>query len=85
MNVDEWRVCNRENSTKASSFYELIASFDFIANFILTGSFLDLTLPAAELLQENEIDVANATHFLDFLKSVTFSIRNAADSFHNTC
>ena len=79
MNVDEWRICNRESSTKASSFYELIASFDFIATFILAGSFLDLTVPAAELLQENEIDLANATHFLDFLECVTFSKRNAVD------
>ena len=51
MSVNEGRVCKREASTKASSFYKLIASFDFIATLVLTKSILDLTLPVTELLQ----------------------------------
>ena len=82
MSVNEGRVCNRETSTKASSFYKLIASFDFIATLVLTRSILDLTLPVTELLQGKEIDMADASHLLDFLKSVILSKRNTLDEFH---
>ena len=85
MSVNKERVCNRETSTKASSCYKLIASFDFIATLVLTRSILDLTLPANELLQGKEFDMADASHLLDSLKRVTFSKRNAADEFHNNC
>ena len=85
MSVNEERVCNRETSTKASSCYKLIASFDFIATLVLTRSILDLTLPVTELLQGKEIDMADASHLLDSLKSVIFSKRNTVDQFHNNC
>ena len=85
MSVNEGRVCNRETSTKASSFYKLIASFDFIATLVLTRSILDLTLPVTELLQGKEIDMADASHLLDSLKSVIFSKRNTTDELHNNC
>ena len=49
MGVNEGRVCNRETSAKASSFYKLIASFDFIATLVLNRSIFDLTLPVTEL------------------------------------
>ena len=85
MSVNEGRVCNRETSTKASSFYKLIASFDFIATLVLTRSILDLTLPVTELLQGKEIDMTDTSHLLDSLKSVIFSKQNAVDKFHNIC
>ena len=85
MGVNEGRVCNRETSIKASSFYKLIASFDFIATLVLSRSILDLTLPVTELLHEKEIDMADAYHLLDSLKSVIFSKRNTVDEFHNNC
>ena len=84
MSVNEGRVCNRETSTKASSFYKLIAS-DFIATLVLTRSILDLTLPVTELLQGKTIDMADASHLLDSLKSVIYSKRNTVDDFHNKC
>ena len=73
MNVNAGRVCNRETSTKASSFYKLIASFDFIATLVLTIYILDVTLPVTELLQGKETDMADASHLLDSLKSVILS------------
>ena len=85
MSVNEGRVCKKETSTKASSFYKLIASFDFIAILVLTRSILDLTLPVTELLQGKEIDMADTSHLLDSLKSVTFSRRNNIDEFYNNC
>ena len=85
MSVNEGRVCNRETSTKASSFYKLIASFDFIAALVLTRSFLDLTLPVTELLQGKEIDMADASYLLDSLKSAIFSKRSTVYEFHNNC
>ena len=63
----------------------MIASFDFISTLVLTRSILDLTLPVTELLQGKEIDMADASHFLDSLKSVIFSKRNTVDEFHNNC
>ena len=73
MNVNEWKVCNRETSTKASSFYKLIASFDFIATLVLTRYILDLTVPVTALLQGKETNMADASHLLDSLKSVILS------------
>ena len=52
---------------------------------VLTRSILDLTLPVTELLQGKEIDMADASHLLDSLKSVIFSKRNTVDEFHNNC
>ena len=73
MSVIEGRVSNRETLTKASFFYKLIASFEFIATLVLTRSILDLTLPVTELLQGKETDITDASHLLDSLKSVIFS------------
>ena len=83
MSVNDGRVCNRETSTKASSFYKLIASCDFIATLVLSRSILHLTLSVTELLQGKEIDMADAFHLLDSLKSVILSKRNPVDDFHN--
>ena len=94
MSVDEGRVCNRETSTKKSSFYKassfckVIASFDFTATLVLTRSILDITpdlIPVTELLQGNEIDIADASHILDSLKSEILSKQNTVDEFHNNC
>ena len=52
---------------------------------VLPRSILDLTLPVTELLQGKEIDMADASHLLDSLKSVIFSKRNTVDKFHNNC
>ena len=83
MSVNEVRVCNRQTSTKASSFYKLLA-FYFIANLVITRSVLDLTLPVTELLQGEEIDMADVSHLLDSLKSVILSKRNTVGEFHDT-
>ena len=55
MSVNEERVCNKETSTKASSFYKLIASFDFITTLVLTRSILDLIHSVTELLQGKKL------------------------------
>ena len=85
MSFNEGRVCNREISTEASSFYKLIASFDFIATLVLTRSILDLTLPVTELLQGKEIDMTDASHLLDSLKNVILSKPNNVDELHYNC
>ena len=73
MSFNEGRVCHGETSTKVSSLYKLIASFDFIETLVLTRSLLDLTFPVTELLQGKEIDMADASDLLDSLKSVILS------------
>ena len=85
MSVNEGRVFNKEPLTKASSFYKLIASFDFITTLVLIRSTLDLTLPVTELLQGKEIDIAETSHLLDSPKCVLLSKRNTVDEFHNNC
>ena len=85
MSVTERWVCNRETSTKASSFYKLIASFNFTATLVVTRSIIDLTVPVTELFQGKEIDMVDASHLLDSQKSVILSKRNNVDEFHNNC
>ena len=85
MSVNEGRVCNRETSTRALSFYKLIASFVFIATSVFTRSILDSAVPIAELLQGKEIDMVDASHLLDSLKSVIPPKQNTVDEFHNNC
>ena len=78
MSINERRICDRATSTKAPSFYKLLASFDFIANLVLSISILDLTLSVTELSQGKEIDLA------DF-KIAILSKRNTVDEFHYNC
>ena len=78
MSINEGRICDRATSTKAPSFYKLLASFDFIANLVLSISILDLTLSVTELSQRKEIDLA------DF-KIAILSKRNTVDEFHYNC
>ena len=85
MSVNERRFCHREASTKVLSFSKLIASFYFIATLVLTRSILDLTFPVTKLLQGKEIDMTNASHLLDSLKSIILSKRNTVDEFYNEC
>ena len=84
MSFNERRVCNRETSTKTSSFYKLIASFQIIATLVLTTSLLDLAIPVTESLQEKEIGIADASpYLLGSLKSVILSKRYTVGEFHN--
>ena len=75
MSFNEGRVCSKEASAKASTFYKLLSSFDFIATLVLTRSVLELTVPVTVLLEGKEIDMANASDLLDSLKSVMLSKR----------
>ena len=52
---------------------------------VVTRSILDLTVPATELFQGKEIDMADVSHLLDSLKSVILSKGNNVDEFHNNC
>ena len=48
-------------------------------------SILDLTLAVTEFIQGREIDMADVSYLLDFLKSVILSKRNNVNEFHNNC
>ena len=65
--------------------YKLIASFNFIANLVLTRSVLDLTFHVTEILQEEEIDMTDSCHLLDTLTRAILSKRNTVDQFRNNC
>ena len=83
MSLNMGRICN--TSAKANSFYKLMASFDFLSSLVITRSVLDLTLPVTQLLQGPTIDIADATHLIESLKSFIFFKRNTVDTFHKSC
>ena len=79
------RVCNEDASTKATSFYKIMTSFDFLSSLVITRSTLDLTLPVTQLLQGSVIDTADATHLIDSLRKFICYGRNTVDDFHKKC
>ena len=84
MNLNMGRVCNQDTSAKATSFYKLMTSFDFLS-LVITSSTLDLTLPVTQLFQGPAINIADATHLIESLKSFICCKRNTVDTFHRKC
>ena len=82
MSLNIGRVCNQDTSAKATLFYKVMTSSDFLSSLVITKSILDLTLPVTQLLQFPAIDVADATHLIVSLKSLICCKRNAVDTFH---
>ena len=78
MSLNMGRVCNQDTSTKVTAFYKLMTSFDLL-------SFLDITLRITRLLQGRAIDIANATHLIESLKSLICCKRNTVDTFQKKC
>ena len=76
---------NKTHQQKRYHFTKLLTSFDFILALVLTRYVLDLTLPVTKLLQGPTIDVADSSHLIESLKSVTNSKRKNVDQFHNNC
>ena len=85
MSLNMGSVCNQDISAKATSFYELMASFDFLSTLVITRSVLDLTLLVTQLLQGPAINIADATHLTESLKSLVCNKRNTVDTFHKKC
>ena len=85
MSLNMGRVCNQDTSTKTTSFYKLMISFDFLSSLVITRPILDLTLPITQLLQGPAIDIADATHLIESLKILISCKRNTVDSFHKKC
>ena len=82
MSLNMGSVCNQDASAKATSFYKLMTSFDFLSSLVITRSILDLTLPVTQLFQGPAIDIADATHLIESLKSLICCKRNTVDTFH---
>ena len=85
MSLNIEHVCNQDTSAKATSFYKLMTSFDFLSSLVITRSILDLTLPVTQLLQDPAIDIADATHFIKSMKSLICCKCNTVDTFHKKC
>ena len=62
-----------------------MTSFDFRSSLVITRSILDLTLPVTQLLQGPAIDIADATHLIESLKSFICCKRNTVNTFHKKC
>ena len=82
MSLNTGSVCNQDISAKATSFYKLMGSFDFLSTLVITRSVLDFALLVTELLQGPAINIADATHLIESLKSLICSKRNTVDTFH---
>ena len=82
MSLNIGRVFNQDTSAKATSFYKLMGSFDFLSSLVITRSILDLILPVTQLLQGPAIDIADATHLIESLKSFICCKHNTVDTFH---
>ena len=82
MSLNIGRVFNQDTSAKATSFYKLMGSFDFLSSLVITRSILDLIFPVTQFLQGPAIDIADATHLIESLKSFICCKHNTADTFH---
>ena len=76
MRLNMLRVCNQDTSAKATLFYKLMTSFDFLSSFVITKSIPDLTLPVTQLSQ------GSATLLVESLKSLICCKRDTVDTFH---
>ena len=85
MSLNMGRVCNQDTSAKATSFYKSMTSFDFLFCLVITRSILDLTFPVTQLLQGSAIDIADAKHLVESLKSLICFKRNTVDTFPKKC
>ena len=68
MSINLNKKSNRDTSSKASSFFKLVASFDFIAALVITRCVFDYTLPVTQLLQNKSIDINHGMHLIQSLK-----------------
>ena len=85
MSLNIWRACNQDTSAKATSFYKLMTCFDFHSSLVITRSTLNLTLPVTTFLQGPAIDIADATHLIESLKSLICCKLGTVETFHKKC
>ena len=69
--------------TDASSFFDLITKFEFIAALVISHNILDRLLPVTLLLQEKSIDIMDGIHLTNTMKNNFTNFRNSIDSFHD--
>ena len=78
-------VCNQDTSAKATSFYKLMTSFDFLSSLVITRSVIDLTLPFTRFLEGPAVDIADVTHPIELLETLICCKRNTVQTFHKKC
>ena len=83
MKFDKDSACNRDTSIKASSFFTLVSTFQFVACLVLTRSVLDMTLPVTQLLQSKSIDICDGLHLIESLKALVITRRHDVDELHS--
>ena len=83
MKFNKDNTCNRDTSVKASSFFTLVSTFQFVACLVLTRSVLDMILPVRQLLQSKSIDICDGLHLIESLKALVITKRQEVDEFHS--
>ena len=82
MSLNIGRVFNQDTLAKATLFYKLMTSFDILSSLVTSRSIPDLTLSISQLIQGPAIDIADATHVIESLKSRICCKHNTVDTFH---
>ena len=70
--------------TDATSFFENVTKFEFIAALVISHNILDRLLPVTLLLQGKSIDIMDGIHLINTMKNDFTNFRNSIDSFHDT-
>ena len=83
MKFNKDNTCNRDTSVKASSFFILVSTVQFVACLVLTRNVLDITLPVTQLLQSKSIDICDGLHLIESLKALVITRRQDVDEFHS--
>ena len=69
--------------TDATSFFENVTKFEFIAALVISHNILDRLLPVTLLLQGKSIDIMDGIHLINTMKNDFTNFRNSIDSFHD--
>ena len=55
---------------------------DFLLSSFITRSILNLTVPITQLLQDPAVNIPDAAHLIESLKSLVYCKCNTVDTFH---
>ena len=69
--------------TDATSFFENVTKFEFIAALVISHNILDRLFPVTLLLQGKGIDIMDGIHLINTMKNDFTNFRNSIDSFHD--
>ena len=82
MSVSINKICNRDTSSQALSFFNDLSNFEFIVSLVITRKVLSLTHGVTILLQDRSIDIMDNISHITNLKNTLINCRNQIDLYH---